>query len=209
MKIHELKEILITKTKKNITQTEIAKSLNLDKSAISAKIKRDADLTLDEMTKIEQYFNISLQNSTFNNRNTEFAIPVRGNVEASLGYGVTVYEENETATYGISKKLAYDLGISPSTSEIIFARGDSMEPTIFGGDSLLVDLSKKEILDGVIYCIRLDGQLLTKRLQRLSHDIIGIISDNPKYKMREVSLSKNIDDFTILGEVRWWGRIAK
>lgn len=209
MKIPELKEILIKKVKKNITQMEIAKSLNLDKSAISAKIRRDADLTLDEIYKIEQYFNISLQNSTQCIQNTEYAIPVRGNIEASLGYGVTIYDESETATYGINKKLAHDLGISPSTSEIIFARGDSMEPTIYGGDSLLIDLSKKEILDGVIYCIRLDGQLLTKRLQRISRNTIGIISDNPKYKMREVSLNNNIDDFAVIGEVRWWGRIAK
>lgn len=84
-----------------------------------------------------------------------------------------------------------------------------MEPTIFGGDSLIIDLSKKNIIDGVIYCIRLDGQLLIKRLQRLSRDTVGIVSDNQKYKPREVSLNTNIDDFSIIGEVKWWGRIAK
>lgn len=206
--IQELKQILIEKTKKNITQTEIAKALKLDKSSISVKVKRNMQITEDEKCKIEKYFNISLQNSTFNS-STEFAIPVRGNIEASMGYGVVVYNETQTATYGINRKLAYDLGISPSSSEIIFARGDSMEPTIYGGDSLLIDHSKKEIIDGLIYCIRLDEQLLIKRLQRLSCDTVGIISDNPKYRLREVNLKEAIDGFAVIGQVRWWGRIAR
>lgn len=143
------------------------------------------------------------------NYNDCYALPVRGNIEASMGYGITVYDETQTATYIISKTLAKDLDISPTNSEVIFAKGDSMEPTIFGGDSLIIDLSKKNIIDGVIYCIRLDGQLLIKRLQRLSRDTVGIVSDNQKYKPREVSLNTNIDDFSIIGEVKWWGRIAK
>ena len=99
--------------------------------------------------------------------------------------------------------------INPNQAKIIFARGDSMEPTILGGDSILIDLSKKYIIDGVIYCICLDGQLLIKRLQKLSTNKVGIISDNPKYKMREVILTNNTENFIVIGEVRWWGRIAK
>lgn len=141
--------------------------------------------------------------------NTTYEIPIRGEVEASMGYGVSVYDESITSTYSISKKFADDLGINPNMSEIIFARGDSMETTIYGGDSVLIDLSKRNISDGVIYCIKLDGAPLIKRLQRLSRNTVGIVSDNPKYKMREVSLIDNIDGFDIIGEVLWWGRIAK
>ena len=68
----------------------------------------------------------------------------------------------------ISKKLAKDLGINPTKTDMIFAKGNSMYPTIISGDSLIVDLSKKEIYDGKIYCIRIDGQLYAKRLQKLS-----------------------------------------
>ena len=137
-------------------------------------------------------------------------IPIRSDVEASCGYGVTVYEENVTSTYSISKKFADDLGINPKSSEIIFARGDSMEPAIQGGDCLLVDKSKTEIYDGKIYCTRIDGQVYAKRLQKIPPSTVCIVSDNPKYKGFEVDFSKEIDfDFEIIGEVRWWGRIAK
>ena len=61
-----------------------------------------------------------------------------------MGYGVTVYNENQTATYSISKQLARDLGGNTCHLEMIFAQGDSMMPTIEGGDSLLVDHSRKK-----------------------------------------------------------------
>lgn len=139
-----------------------------------------------------------------------FDIPVRGDVNASMGYGVTVYNESRTAGYSISKKLASDLGISRSRTEMIFAQGDSMLPTIEGGDSLLVDHSRKEIYDGKIYCVRIDGQLYAKRLQKIPPNTVRIVSDNEKYRSFEIDFSKDIDfDFEVIGEIRWWGRVAR
>lgn len=66
-------------------------------------------------------------------------IPVFGNVTASMGYGISVYDENQTGVYEISSKLAKDIGIVSGKTQMIFASGDSMYPTIEGGDSLLID----------------------------------------------------------------------
>ncbi len=182
--------------------------------------RNERNIPHDKLAQIVQSYNLNLDyiyygvGTIFKNSDEitgmTYQLPIRGEVEASMGYGVTVYNEDITSTYSISKKFADDLGINPKKSEIIFARGDSMETTIFGGDSVLIDLSKRTIHDGVIYCIKLDGEPLIKRLQRLSPDKVGVVSDNPKYKMREVILDENnIDGFDIIGEVRWWGRIAK
>lgn len=139
-----------------------------------------------------------------------FNIPVKGNISAGMGYGVTVYNESQTASYSIGRKLAGDLGISRNGTEMIFSQGDSMLPTIEGGDSLLVDHSHKEIYDGKIYCVRIDGQLYAKRLQKIPPNTIRIVSDNEKYRSFEIDFSKEIDfDFEIIGEVRWWGRVAR
>ena len=138
------------------------------------------------------------------------SLPVRGDVNASMGYGVTVYDEKETGVYHISRKLAADLNINKNSSEIIFASGDSMHPTIQGGDSLLIDRSKTEVHDGRIYCVRIDGQVYAKRLQKIPPATIVVISDNPKYKSFEINLSAELDyDFEIIGEIKWWGRIAR
>lgn len=139
-----------------------------------------------------------------------YNIRVKGDVKASMGYGVTVYNETQTASYSISKKLSTDLSLNPNLTEIIFAQGDSMLPTIEGGDSLLVDHSRKEIYDGKIYCVRIDGQLYAKRLQKIPPNTIRVVSDNEKYRSFEINFAKEIDfDFNIIGEIRWWGRVAR
>lgn len=137
-------------------------------------------------------------------------LPVKNNVTASMGYGVEVFDETQTGTYSFSKKLLRDIGADPKYSDVIFSSGDSMYPTIEGGDCLVVDKSKTQIYDGKIYCVRIQDKLYAKRLQFLPPNIINVISDNPKYKSFEVDLSKNLDyDFAVVGEVKWWSRVAR
>lgn len=205
MNFTELQNYLISSTGKNVTQSAIAKALGVDRSTITTKIKNNKNVTLDELAKIEKSFNIVKK------KEEDFvSVPVRGNVQASMGYGVTVYDETQTGEYQISAKLARDLSIHAGQSEMIIASGDSMEPTIEGGDSLLIDTSQKEVYDGRIYCVRIEGQLYAKRLQKIPPSTIVVISDNQKYKSFEINFSQTIDyDFEVIGEVRWWGRVAR
>ena len=139
-----------------------------------------------------------------------YNIPVRSEVSASLGYGVTVYDETQTATYSINKKLVQDLGLNRQKAEIIFAQGDSMLPTIEAGDSLLVDHSRRDVHDGKIYCVRVEGQLYAKRLQKIPPNTLRVVSDNEKYRPFEIDFTQEPDfDFKIIGEVCWWGRVAR
>lgn len=203
----------------NISEYEFAKSVGTYPAKFaeirSGKVKT---LSIDVALEISKQYGFNFlwiltgegdAFKSFQDNSNTITLPIKGNVEASMGYGVTVYDETPTATYTLDKQLANSLNINTKMSEIIFARGDSMEPTIYGGDSLLVDRSKTDILDGVIYCIRLDGQLLAKRLQKVAKTVVAIVSDNSKYKTREINLNDESEDFLIIGEVKWWGRIAK
>lgn len=203
MKFNDVFTALQNLTYGNVSQSELARVLGVSRSNINYKKENNVNLSDDDVLKIETYYEVSL-----NSNNDFFIIPVRGDVEASMGYGVTVYSEQQTATYAISRKLARDLGINSSQSEMIYARGNSMHPTIEGGDSLLIDRSKTEIYDGKIYCIRLEGQLYAKRLQKLSASQLKIISDNKDYDPVIIDFKKEYDiDFEVIGEVRWAGRV--
>lgn len=185
--------------------TELAKIIGITQNALSSRKSSNGYFSEKEQNLILTFYkkNKSLDEDCL-------SIPVRGDVTASMGYGVTIYDEKQTGTYQISSKLANDLGIIPQKTEMIFASGDSMLPTIEGGDSLLVDLNRKEIYDGRIYCVRIEGQLYAKRLQKIPPTKIIVISDNQKYQSFEIDFSKQIDfDFEIIGEVRWWGRVAR
>ena len=187
-----------------LTYTKVAEILNVSRQYLSTI--RDKELSVKNLNILTEYFNKNV------NKNFDFIkIPVYGNVTASMGYGITVYDENQTGVYEISQKLAKDIGIIPGKTEMIFASGDSMYPTIEGGDSLLIDTSKKEIHDGRIYCVRVEGQLYAKRLQKIPPNTVKVISDNEKkYDPFYVDFSKDINfDFEVIGEIRWWGRVAK
>ena len=202
MKLSEFKKKFEEENRIDLSYKLIATILGYTKQYIS-QIK-NKELSQENLIKLNNYFTKLIDKSS---EKDFIDIPVRGNVSASLGYGIEIYDEEKTASYSISKKLARDLSINVNTSEMILAKGDSMYPTIQNGDTLLIDLSRIELYDGAIYCIRLDGQLYAKRLQRLDLNTILVISDNEKYETRKINLKDESIDFQIIGEIRWFGRI--
>ncbi len=203
MRFSKVYDILQNLTYGNVNQAELGRALGVSRSNINYKKDNDIELSEEDVKKIETHFGVKI----FQNENC-VSIPVLGNVEASMGFGVTIYNENQTAIYMLSRQLAHDLGISETQTKMIFARGNSMQPTILSGDSLLVDMSKLEIYDGKIYCIRKDGQLYAKRLQKISATQLKIISDNKDYEPIIIDFTKeNETDFAVIGEVRWAGRV--
>lgn len=193
--------------KNRLSQPQLAEILGCSKQYISQVESGRTTLSKKYFDILNTKFELS---SGIQNNDDCLSIPVRGDITASMGYGVTIYDEKQTGTYQISSKLANDLGINPQKTEMIFASGDSMLPTIEGGDSLLIDLNRKEIYDGRIYCVRIDGQLYAKRLQKIPPSKVIVISDNQKYQSFEIDFSKQIEfDFEVIGEVRWWGRVAR
>lgn len=89
---------------------------------------------------------------------------------------------------------------------VLTVDGDSMEPTLRQGDSVLVDMSQQRAQqqDG-IYVIRTDGGLQVKRVA--SNPVTGritIISDNKDFYPPFTDLLP--DQVTVLGRVLWLGR---
>ena len=87
---------------------------------------------------------------------------------------------------------------------ILFADGDSMEPTIRPGDSMLVDTSQTNPRRDGIFVIRWDGWLNVKRVTAdEASRTLTISSDNPQYAPRS---DVQPDNITVLGRVVWIGR---
>jgi phage repressor protein C with HTH and peptisase S24 domain len=195
--------------KKPPTYEKIAEVLDLgSKQAVSNRIYRKQPLKEFEIEILNAEFNKNNQ-STQNDDCVD--IPVRGNLSASLGQGIEIVDETQTGVYSVSRKLMKDVGANPNDTDFVPCEGDSMFPTIEGGSLLMVDRSKKEVFDGKIYCVRLNGNLIAKRLQFIPPNSVKVISDNKdKYDPFYVDLSKTLDyDFEIIGEVKWYGTIVR
>lgn len=200
----------LQKTLKNlnmdISAREISQIWGMDEASFSRKKKKGSEIKYQNLLQLEQKLNINLTGENTNISDDCLNLPVLGEVTASMGTGIQVYDESQTGVYKISAKVLKDIGANPKTSDIIFAEGDSMEPTIQGGSALIVDKSRKDVRDGKIYCIQFNGALMAKRLQLLPPNKLRVISDNfNKYPAWDVDLNSDLNfDFSIIGEVMRW-----
>jgi SOS-response transcriptional repressor LexA len=92
-------------------------------------------------------------------------------------------------------------GIDPATAFVVYARGDSMEPLIYDGDSILLDASKTTVKDGCLYVVEVDEDTLVKRLHRRPGNRLLVQSENQSYPPYEVAMDQ--PGFRIAGEVLW------
>lgn len=88
---------------------------------------------------------------------------------------------------------------------IIRVHGDNMEPTLYSGDVVLVDMARNVIEpSGGIYAVAFpDDTIMIKRVQMLySERRVRIISDNTRYETIEVAP----DQVIINGKAIWFRR---
>lgn len=60
MNFTELQTTLQTLTNRTITQTEIGEALNITRSTVNTRIKRNSQLRVEELGKIETFFTVKL-----------------------------------------------------------------------------------------------------------------------------------------------------
>ena len=92
-------------------------------------------------------------------------------------------------------------GLTPDHLSAIRIDGDSMEPVLHSGDTVLIDHTRTTIEGEGIYILRLDGHLYAKRLQR-QFDSVAIISANPIYDKVIVPRDR-LGELEIIGRAVW------
>lgn len=101
MRYNQLIQDLQKLTKEKLTDRRMMSALGLKTpSAITYKKINNSFITDDEIVKIEQSFNVTLSDLS---EEDCVKFPILGNVNASMGYGVSVYDENQTGTYALSR----------------------------------------------------------------------------------------------------------
>ena len=78
-----------------------------------------------------------------------------------------------------------------------------MEPVLMNWDTVILDTSDTEIVDGQIYAICYKNNLYIKQL-RHGEDGIQIISLNPEYTTMQIAYGSDVP-FQVLGRMVWRG----
>lgn len=101
------------------------------------------------------------------------------NVSASAGTGlVPVDEHEEQDDIILARSFLRRLGATPDQSQVIFARGESMLPTIPDGSLLLIDRSKTHLVEGGVFVFRVGEGIKVKRARWRADQRIDLLSDN-------------------------------
>lgn len=207
--LHNVKEILqrlkvITNAN---TDTELASMLGVNQSTISVwkmrnSIDYDLIFTKCNNNDINLHWLLTGEGEPYINSNlgSEYAlVPViDGYISAGMGF---YPEEHSKIKLAFRKDWIRRYGDYRKMS-LIYVKGDSMEPTIYDGDIVLVNHNVTHIRkNGAIYAIVIDNLIMIKRLQKIGNNKVLVISDNQKYPAYEAKES----ELNINGQVIWFG----
>jgi len=187
-KLIEFREVLATLDKKlTIPKNEQYETIR----TILFKLATQSECDKEEYNSFIDYFN-----------NPEFAMIPGYNIQVSAGHGAINNEEQPTRYLAFRHRWLKYRGFNEKDLVVVFAKGDSMEPTISNNNSLLIYTKIETIHDGSIYVIRQDDTLLVKRVQRLLDGNLKLISDNSAYE--PMLLTKNsFESLDVVGQVVW------
>ena len=125
-------------------------------------------------------------------------------IVAAAGSGATVINERIVNRIKFPRPWLRKRGLKGYECRIIRVDGESMEPTLVDGAAILVHLESQEPKDGKIFVVRIDDDLIVKRL--LHDTTVGWLlqSDNPNKQAWPTQPLPN--DARVVGEVKWTAR---
>ncbi|WP_420478265.1 S24 family peptidase [Brevundimonas sp. FT23028] len=136
---------------------------------------------------------------------TMVAIP-EYDVRLSAGGGSLVDQEKIIDYWQFSRRyLESELRVSPSSLGVVTVDGDSMYPTLWSGDRVMVDLSETNPAKPGVYAIFDSDATVVKRIEKVpASDPVEVvlISDNKNHNQYRVPAEL----VTVIGRVVWFAR---
>lgn len=127
-------------------------------------------------------------------------------IKFSAGNGRTpVFDElsdSVSATY--RREWFHRMGINPARAIRVKVHGNSMEPFLWAGNTVLVNLAETDIINGKVYAVRYGDELRIKRVYRKLDGGLILHSDNPDFLPRDEDVPASVaqEHIGIVGRVR-------
>lgn len=208
---HEMK-------KRGVTSSELARRAEVKTSFIYDIISgKSANPSTIKLARVADSLGVSLAYLAGHAR--EDVVPLSGGNDADDSYvcvprlavdmpqggSVVSGRQDGEPFYFRRTWIIEQLRANPADMRVASVRGDSMEPTLFHNDTVLVDVAKKNPSPPGVFMIFDGSGLVAKRLEYLADHkppSVHVISDNPQYSNYE----RTIEDMRIIGRVVWFSR---
>ena len=192
------------------SQTELASALNINRSAITQARKKNS-IPDKWILQLFRYYGLNPdwvekgKGPTFFKPQEEQdpAFQNVPKVKARLSAGGGSFEVGSSEIEGCYSFRKNWLTAKGTAAKMVLMDvfGNSMEPEMKDGDTVLIDEDQKSILAGAVYAVGVDDTIMVKRLEKHPNKLV-LLSDNKDYA--PIFLGKNeIDSVRIIGKVIW------
>lgn len=191
------------------SQIELAAALGINRSAITQARKKDA---VPDRWILGLYRKFGLNPDWLENglgsiflksgRDDGEAFTYVPKVQARLCAGGGSFEVEDGVEGYYSFRQAWLAGKgSADTMVLLDVFGNSMEPELKDGDTVLIDQARTDIIAGAVYAVGIDDTIMVKRIEKHPNSLV-LLSDNTRYA--PISLEREeMDSVRILGKVIW------
>ena len=124
-------------------------------------------------------------------------------IETAAGRGITVHGEGVKSMIQFPSNWLRKHQLNARDCRVISVKGESMEPTLADGCSILIFLAGGR-RNGRIYVIRIGDELIVKRAVRNPEAGWMLVSDNPDKD--RFPTQPWPEDAKVIGEVKWYGQ---
>ena len=194
------------------SQTELASSLRINRSAITQARKKDS-IPAKWILQLYRTFGLNpdwLETgigpqslNRMRDSETEFKNIPKVKARLSAGGGSFEIGSEIKGYYAFQQEWLRTKG-NPGRMVLMDIFGNSMEPELKDGDTVLIDESQKDILAGAVYAVGVEDTIMVKRIEKHPNKLV-LLSDNKDYS--PVYLQGGEDESVrIIGKVIWVGR---
>ena len=93
---------------------------------------------------------------------------------------------------------------NPDKMVLMEVSGDSMEPMLRNGDTVLIDKGQDDVVPGKVYAVGIEDTVVVKEVERLPGKLV-LRSSNPAYPPVEIAMQGDLaDGVRVIGRVIWW-----
>ncbi len=191
------------------SQSELARELDINRSGIT-HARNNNKIPDKWIIKLYRKFSLNPKwvetgvGSAFIHKQSDVDVEFKSvpKVAARLSAGTGSFDCEENITDYLSFQTSW-LSRKGSANAMVAMEvfGQSMEPVIREGDTVLIDQSQQQVLAGAIYAVGVEDTILVKRLEKHPNKLV-LCSDNKDYE--PIFLEREeAEKVRIIGKVIW------
>jgi len=189
------------------SQTQLASILKVNRSAITQAKKNDS-IPPKWILQLSKEFGLNPEwietgiGEKFMRHDEDATFEKIPKVKARLSAGGGSFDVRDEIEgfYSFKKEWVRKRGVS-NRMVLMDIFGNSMEPELKDGDTVLVDQSQKAILAGAVYAVGIDDTVMVKRVEKHPNKLV-LLSNNETYSPIFLQ-GHEIDTARIIGKVIW------